>query len=63
MNAIFERGILRGELPREPFGGKWEIDQSTGQLRSSTGRVPRELHESAAVQARRQGVTPAPADH
>jgi hypothetical protein len=63
MDAIFERGILRGELPKDPFGGKWEIDQSTGALRSSTGRVPRELHESTAVQKRRQGTTPAPAGH
>jgi hypothetical protein len=52
--ALAERGIVRGELPKDPFGGKWEVDQSTGQLRSSTGRVPRELHESSAVQRRRK---------
>jgi hypothetical protein len=62
MHAIFERGILRGELPKDPYGGHWEVDQSTGQLRSSTGRVPRELHESAAVQARRRQPSPVPAD-
>ena len=55
MDALFERGIMRGALPKDPYGGRWEVDQSTGRLRSSTGRVPRELHESSAVQARRQG--------
>ncbi len=62
MDALFEHGIMRGELPKDPFGGHWEIDQSTGLLRSSTGRVPRELHESAALQARRRGAA-TPADH
>ena len=63
MDALFERGIMRGELPKDPYGGRWEVDQSTGRLRSSTGRVPREMHESAAVQARRQQPSPVPADH
>ena len=51
---LFARGIVRGQLPPDPYGGHWEVDQDTGRVRSSTGRQPRELHESEAVQGRRQ---------
>jgi hypothetical protein len=52
LDALFARGIVKGQLPPEPFGGHWELDQATGRVRSSTGRAPRELHESGAVQGR-----------
>jgi hypothetical protein len=53
-DELFARGIVRGQLPPDPYGGHWEVDQDTGRVRSSTGRQPRELHESEAVQGRRQ---------
>ena len=60
VDALFARGIVHGELPPDPYGGHWEVDQESGRLRSSSGREPRELHESAAIQARRKStMTPA----
>jgi len=52
LDALFARGIVKGQLPPDPFGGHWELDQATGRVRSSSGREPRELHESGAVQGR-----------
>lgn len=53
LDALVERGLVRA-LPPDPYGGQWELDAATGRVRSSTGRTPRELHESASIQARRQ---------
>jgi len=55
-DALFERGIIHGQLPPDPYGGRWEVDQG-GRVRSSSGRTPRELHESEAVQGRRKSPT------
>lgn len=55
IDALFARGIVRGQLPPDPYGGRWEVDQTTGRIRSSSGRAPRELHESGAIQGRRTG--------
>jgi hypothetical protein len=64
LDALFARGVVKGELPPDPFGGHWELDQATGRVRSSSGREPRELHESGAVQGRHKGAMSAmtPAD-
>src|SRR5262249_41038963 len=43
--TLVEAGLLRA-IPPDPFGGTYEIDQDTGAVRSSTGRVPLALHES-----------------
>jgi hypothetical protein len=56
-DALFERGVVHGQLPPEPFGGHWELDQSTGRVRSSSGREPRELHESGAFQGRHKSAS------
>ena len=56
-DALFERGIIHGQLPPDPYGGRWEVDQGTGRVHSSSGRTPRELHESEAVQGRRKSPT------
>jgi hypothetical protein len=38
-------GLLNG-VPPDLYGGVYEVDQTTGAVRSSTGRVPLELHVS-----------------
>jgi hypothetical protein len=53
IDALVERGLLRA-LPADPYGGVWRLDAATGRVGSSTGRTPRELHESASQQARRR---------
>jgi hypothetical protein len=55
LGALFASGIVSGRLPPDPFGGQWELDQETGRVRSSSGRQPRGLHESAAMQQRHRG--------
>src|SRR5262245_6129982 len=40
---LVRAGFLAGEPP-DPFGGHWMIDQQSGQVRSSTGRVPLAVH-------------------
>ena len=59
LDALFARGIVHGQLPPDPFGGRWELDQATGRVRSSSGREPRELHESGAAQGRHKSATSA----
>jgi len=60
LDALFARGLVQGQLPRDPYGGTWELDQSTEHVRSSSGREPRELHESGTVQQRhKSAMTPA----
>ena len=60
LGALFTSGIASGQLPPDPFGGQWELDQATGRVRSSTGRAPRGIHESAAIQQRhRAAMSPA----
>ena len=59
LDALFARGIVQGQLPPDPFGGRWELDQATGRVRSSSGREPRELHESGAAQGRHKSATSA----
>jgi hypothetical protein len=59
LDALFARGIVTGQLPPDPFGGHWELDRGTGRVRSSSGREPRQLHESGAVQGRhKSAMTP-----
>lgn len=45
LSALVEAQILP-ELPRDPFGGVYEIDAETGAIRSSTGHEPARLHRS-----------------
>src|SRR5262245_6413004 len=45
LDALVKAGLLRA-APPDPFGGTYEIDQDTGAVHSSTGRVPLALHES-----------------
>ena len=62
VDALIAHGIVDGQPPPDPYGGRWEVDQGTGHVRSSSGREPRELHESGAVQARRKSAM-SPAGH
>lgn len=43
--ALVQAGLLRG-VPPDPFGGSYLVDPETGAVRSSTGHVPREFHDS-----------------
>ena len=43
--GLVDAGLLRA-VPPDPFGGTYEIDQETGAVHSTTGRVPLVLHES-----------------
>lgn len=43
--ALVEAGLLPA-VPRDPFGGVYELDPATGAVRSSSGRVPSALHDS-----------------
>jgi hypothetical protein len=46
LGELVAAGMLNG-VPPDLYGGVYEIDPVTGAARSSTGRVPLELHESA----------------
>jgi hypothetical protein len=50
LRELVEAGLLRG-IPPDPYGGVYEIDAASGRVRSSTGRVPLELHESPRARA------------
>lgn len=52
--ALVAAGLLRG-VPPDPFGGRYEIDPASGKARSSTGRVPLELHRSPLQERRARG--------
>jgi hypothetical protein len=54
IDALLESGLVRGQLPPDPYGGTWTVDGTTGRILSSSGRTPRELHESPAIKERRQ---------
>jgi hypothetical protein len=43
--ALADAGLIE-PMPRDPFGGQYEIDQVSGSARSSTGRTPSRLHHS-----------------
>ena len=45
-HALVEQHLLL-RIPRDPFGGVYEIDPTDGHVRSSTGHRPSELHQSA----------------
>lgn len=52
LTTLVAAGLLRG-VPPDPYGGVYQIDPATGAVRSSTGRVPRQLRESPRLKARR----------
>lgn len=43
--ALVDAGLLAA-VPREPFGSVYELDPTTGAVRSASGRVPSALHDS-----------------
>jgi hypothetical protein len=45
LGALVDAGLLRG-VPPDPYGGVYEVDPTSGTVRSSTGRVPTELQQS-----------------
>jgi hypothetical protein len=51
---LVEAGLLRS-VPKDPFEGVYEIDPQTGAVRSSTGRVPLELHTSPLAERLQNG--------
>ena len=57
LDELVTAGLLRG-VPPDPYGGAYEIDRETGKVHSSTGRVPRALHESPRARAIEQGGHP-----
>jgi hypothetical protein len=45
IDALVGAGLITG-IPPDPFGGHFEIDPASGTARSSTGKVPSQLHTS-----------------
>jgi tetratricopeptide (TPR) repeat protein len=45
VRALADAGFLPA-IPRDPFGGSYEIDPETGAARSASGRQPSRLHQS-----------------
>lgn len=43
------------DLPRDPFGGVYQIDPQSGAVRSSTGHQPSRLYRSANAEAAQRG--------
>jgi hypothetical protein len=50
---VVAAGLLRS-VPADRYGGTYEIDRSTGAVRSSTGRVPMQLHTSPLAERLRR---------
>ena len=47
VDELLQTGLLP-ELPREPFGGRYEIDSLTGAVRTTSGKKPLAFHGKTA---------------
>ncbi|MFN8544675.1 MAG: hypothetical protein U0807_10810 [Candidatus Binatia bacterium] len=45
LDVLVQAGLLRG-VPGDPFGGTYVVDRESGAVRSSTGYVPLQMHDS-----------------
>lgn len=43
--ALVAAGVLSA-VPADPYGGRYELDPATGAVRSDSGKVPSQLHQS-----------------
>jgi tetratricopeptide (TPR) repeat protein len=49
---------LLAQVPIDPYGGVYEVDPETGNVRSSTGQQPSELHRSGTGRSVLRGESP-----
>lgn len=54
--AALVEAQLVPRIPDDPFGGRYEIDSTTGTIRSTSGRSPGRLHTSKSQKAMRQAI-------
>lgn len=54
LTALVDAGVI-ATIPRDPFDSAYELDPTTGAVRSASGRVPSALHASRIRERARRG--------